>query len=133
MTSRHVSKGKEPVTPAELNDSVTPQHYMGHDHSFTLQTIMELQKSTGQLIESVNNLRSSVDSQNSKLQKIEDGLADVKRKIYAAGIVIGIVMVVGGFFVNKIWDLFSQQIVITTKSEVKKIPITESEPDKGNQ
>lgn len=115
MTNRRTSRGKEPITPADINDSVTPQNYIGNDHSFTLQTIMELQKSNGQLIESVNSLRITIETQNSKLKNIEDGLTSVNQKIYAAGIVLTIALVVGGFFVDKIWDLFSQNIVITTK------------------
>lgn len=71
---------------------------------------MELHKSTGQLTECVNSLRSAIDSQSAQLEKIEEKVSGVTHKLYAAGVVLTILLMVGGFIVNKAWDLMAQQI-----------------------
>lgn len=43
---------------------------LSRDHSFTLQTVMELQKSIGGLTEATNNLKNSVDTQGSSIKWI---------------------------------------------------------------
>ena len=74
------------------------------DHSFTLQAIMELQKSVGQLTEAVNTTRSSLDKQGEHLGKIEEKISGITHKLYAAGVVLAIGLAVGGFLLNKSWD-----------------------------
>lgn len=70
---------------------------------------MELQRSTGQLTEAVNALKCSIEKVEGRMGSMEEKLSGVTHKIYAAGVVIAIVIAVGGFFVNKAWDLVMQQ------------------------
>jgi len=88
-----------------------PRHFSGADHSFTLQAVMELQKSTGHLTEAVAGLRRSVDSQADRLQGIEDKLSGVTHKLYAAGVVLALLLAIGGFIVNKAWDFMAARLV----------------------
>jgi hypothetical protein len=87
----------------------------GHDHSFTLQAIMEQQKAIGQLTESVNNLNKSITELAGKIEKDDEKLSGVTHKIYAAGVVLAIVLVCGGFIVNKAWDMMAVQIISNVK------------------
>jgi hypothetical protein len=92
--------------------NVPPQPSQMVDHSFTLQAIMELQKSNGQLTEAINSLRTAIAKQDGKIDKLDDNLSTIKQKVYAAGIVLAIFVTIGGFIVNKAWDLLAQQIVL---------------------
>jgi len=74
---------------------------------------MELQKSTGQLTEAVASLRNSIEKQDAKLDKIETSLSGITHKLYAAGVVLAILLTIGGFIINKAWDLMAKQITET--------------------
>lgn len=73
------------------------------DHSFTLQAIMELQKSVTEVNVSLQNLKSSVDSTKSK---VED-LIGWKNKIIGGAIAVGVVCTLIGFAVSKASDYIS--------------------------
>lgn len=126
MAARQRTRSSEQSTPDVTGDVTTPQHFINADYSFTLQAVMELQKSTGQLTESINSLRSSVEKQTTKLEKLEDKLSAVTHKIYAAGVVLTILLAVGGFLVNKAWNLMAQQI--TFKNEYISKPAPTKKP-----
>lgn len=98
-------------TPESVGGATTPPpSYANQDHSFILQTVMELQKSTGELTSAVNALKESIDKQDSKMDKIEGTVSGVTHKMYAAGVVLAILVVIGGFIVNKAWDLMEKQL-----------------------
>lgn len=84
------------VTPTEPIS--TPPYTGHHDHSFTLQTIMELQKSMGELTASVNNMSTILSSTKSKV----DDLVAWKNKILGGAIVLGAVTSVLGFIIAKL-------------------------------
>ena len=71
-----------------------------HDHSFTLQAIMELQKSVAEINTNLLNLKSSVDSTKSKV----DDLVGWKNRIIGGAIVLGIVGTLLGFVISKAGD-----------------------------
>lgn len=75
---------------------------------------MEVKGSIGELNGTVKSLNSSVEKLASKVDKMEDKLSGVTHKIYAAGVVLAIALVVGGFIVNKAWDLMATQIARQT-------------------
>lgn len=90
--------------------SVTPPFSGHHDHSFTLQTVMALQKSVGELTGEIRAMNASIGRVETKLDKLEDKVSAVTHKIYAAGVVLTIAMAAGAFFVNKIADLAIDQL-----------------------
>lgn len=111
----------------EYRDFSTPEHHLGTttpmnaglaDHSFTLQAIMDIQKSNGQLTEAVSSLRLSIDKLDSKLDRVEGTVSGVTHKIYAAGVVLAILVALGGFMVNKAWDLMVKQVQIIDSRSV---------------
>ena len=106
---RRQSATESDIAPPHLPDS-RPPIYQNHDHSFTLQTVMEMQKSVGQLTEAVCALRSSIDKQSNRMEKLEDKLSDVTHKLYAAGVILVALLAFGGFIVDKAWDLMVDQI-----------------------
>lgn len=71
---------------------------------------MELQKSSGQLTSVVKSLKESIEKQDNKLTKIEDCVTGVIQKIYAAGVVLTILVVIGSCIVNKSWDMMISQV-----------------------
>ena len=94
------------IAPSQF-PSTTPPVYPSSDYSFTLQAIMEMQKTLGQLTQSVTTL-----TEESK--KRGDILDKISQKVYAAQVVIGIaVVVLGGvgsaliYLLIEIWKTIS--------------------------
>jgi len=108
-STTHKSGKGQSTTPDPTTDVTTPQRYLPHDHSFTLQAIMELQKAMGEVQESVKGLKSGIDGQTGKIEKIQDKLSTVTHTLYAAAAVVTIVVVVLGFAINKAADFWIRQ------------------------
>ncbi len=89
--------GEEPPRFAET----TPPRYPGSSYDFTLQLVVEMQKSIGQLQEAVGTLKEESKHQGEKLDKIN-------LKIYAATAVLVVVGTILSFLVNKGVDLLIQ-------------------------
>jgi len=77
---------------------VTTPLYKGSDYSFTLQAVMEMQKAVGQLTEAVKTLSEHSKDQAKKLDRIS-------HIIYAAGAVLAIGIVIGGFLLTTLKEL----------------------------
>lgn len=103
--------------------TTTPQSFASADYSFTLQAVFEMQKSTGQLIEAVNSLKTVVEKQSDRIHGVEEKLSGVTHKIYAATVVLTILVAIGAFIVSKAWDLAVRQL--TSRTEIiSPIPAT---------
>lgn len=85
--------------PSQLPQT-TPQAYPPSDHSFTLQSIMEMQKSLGQLTQAVTTL-----TEESKKSSIK--LDEISHKIYAAEVVGGLLVLIGGGALWLIWKIWA--------------------------
>jgi hypothetical protein len=119
-------------TPAESGATATQPPFTGHhDHSFTLQVVMELQRSTGQLTEAVQTLKSTVDRLDIKLDRLNEiqcsridslgiSISNIKKTLYATGVVLTLLLAVGGFIVDKSWDLVVDQIKPRVEEAIKK-------------
>jgi hypothetical protein len=79
----------------------TPQTYPGSEFSFTLQTVIEIQKSVGQLQEAVGTLKVQSQRHDEKLDKIN-------LRIYGATAVLIVLGAILGFLLNKGVDLLIQ-------------------------
>jgi hypothetical protein len=97
------AKSSMDSVPAQLPQT-TPLSYAPADHSFTMQTFMEIQKNLGQLNQAVITLTEESKKGNTKLD-------EVSHKVYAAQVTIGVVgsilaAISGGalFLFWKIWD-----------------------------
>ena len=108
---------------AQNNDDVpqTPQttppsfSHTNHDHSFTLQTVLELQKSVGEINANLQALKSSVDSTKTKV----DELIGWKHKIVGGAVVLGAVCTILGFAVSKASDYITIKSPVQTPAVVK--------------
>jgi hypothetical protein len=72
-TSHGVIGSEDDAAPSRLPE-VTPPPPYGRDHSFTLQTILELQRSFGRLEEKVDRLAEDSRTQIDGLSKLGDKL-----------------------------------------------------------
>jgi hypothetical protein len=108
----------------------TPDHYPIQDHSFTLQMIMELQRSVGQISESMNQTNRNLERLDSSIEcrldrtdekserrfdSLESSMSGVKTTIAVAGIILAIILTVGSFVINKAWDSLVDHIDISMK------------------
>lgn len=69
----------------------------GGDHSFTLQAIMELQKSVGEMNANMQSMKSSIDGIKTKV----DDLVGWKHKILGGAAAIAVVIAVLAFILGK--------------------------------
>ncbi len=70
MQRRTDARNSSATTPDQAgNPSVTPRDFSQAVHGFTLQAVMELQKSTGQLTSSVESLKNVIEKQDKKWKR----------------------------------------------------------------
>jgi len=94
-------------TPREIPE-VTPQRYPMADYSFTLQAVMELQKTVGQLTERIDTLIKRVDREGLTLSSIS-------HQIYAAWAVLVVLGLLGGFALNHLWGPLAKLFIFSLK------------------
>ena len=94
------------IAPSQF-PTTTPPTYPSSDYSFTLQTVMEMQKTLGQLTQAVTTLTDESRKRGETLDKIS-------HKVYAAQVVITIAAVVLGgvgsallYLLIEIWKTIS--------------------------
>lgn len=101
-----------PQTPQTTPPSFSSAN---HDHSFTLQTVLELQKSVGEINANLQALKSSVDSTKAKV----DDLIGWKHKIVGGAVVLGAVCTILGFAFSKASDYFTLKSTVQAPAAVK--------------
>lgn len=74
------------------------------DHSFTLQAVMEMQRSMGQQTEAINQLGRTINTLDSRTKSVEDELSKVNTRLAIAASILAILLVVGGYIIDKVWD-----------------------------
>jgi hypothetical protein len=70
---------------------------------------MELQKSVGQLSERVDSVRNQIEKQGGKLDSIS-------HQIYAAWAVLVVLLTVGGFIIDKSWNLIMAVLTLALRA-----------------
>lgn len=122
MARAKTPSGYEP--PPQSFAEVPPSGYaqsVGIGH--VVELMMQMQQSIGELKANVSHLKAASDKQSSKLDRIS-------HIIFASGVVLAIVLGVGGFFLNKIWDgVFS--LMVQQQSIAKTAPPNPSSPRVG--
>lgn len=109
--------GKRPIkTPEPSRDVPAPSpdvpyegpaytRAAGADHSFTLQAIMELQKSVSQLGAKVDRLVGDVDKQSGKLSDLDKSIDRFKTAFWVGGGILALVVpIIAGMFWWSIGD-----------------------------
>jgi hypothetical protein len=67
------------------------------DANFMAESVMRMSESVGELKATVGHLKTASDRQSTKLDRIS-------HIVFAAGVVLTIVIGIAGFLLNKIWD-----------------------------
>lgn len=89
----------------------SPPPFTGHhDHSFTLQAIMELQKSTGKLEATMEAQCALLKKLDEKLDKVSDDVAYHNKIVFAATAIISVVVALGCYASNKAIEFGLDQI-----------------------
>ena len=109
--------------------TTSPSFGGGVDHSFTLQTIIELQRSVSTLSAKIDAMAEQQKDAHDRIEKagerasdrsetahakagervgkLEDKLSGVTHKIYAATAVLTVLVMIGGWMLNSTWSLVS--------------------------
>jgi hypothetical protein len=91
-------KDEQPGVPPRELPSVQPDHYRhAIDSTFMVESMMEVQKTLGELHAEVRNLKAASDEQTRKLDRIS-------HIVFAAGAIVALLLTIGGFLINKVWD-----------------------------
>lgn len=88
----------------------TPNHAFQDrtgNSDLVLNSIVGLERAVSALSTKVDALIDAQKTASSRLEKAEDKLSGVTHKIYAAGVVLFILVAVGGWVVNASWTLIS--------------------------
>jgi hypothetical protein len=94
--ARRPENNKE-TTPKQFPE-VTPTAYAeAVGATYLVESMMQMQKSLGELTAHVTNLKTASDTHGTKIDRIS-------HIMFAASVVLVIVLSIGGFFMNKIWD-----------------------------
>ncbi|KXJ63047.1 hypothetical protein AXY46_03250 [Achromobacter xylosoxidans] len=95
---RSAAKAVYDDTPASIPQTTpTAVGFGSHDHSFTLQAIIDLKASMVELRTSFDAVKASVDSTKSKV----DDLINWKNRILGGAVVLGVVSAFLGFVIAK--------------------------------
>jgi hypothetical protein len=78
------SSSQPPTTVPNEFPNVTPQSAMV-DHSFTLQAVMELQKSVAELATKTDRLIKDVEGQGTKIDAVRHQISFVKGAVWVIG------------------------------------------------
>ena len=108
--------------PPQPQVTTPPIHHT--DHSWTMQAI-------GALTQSVNTLVKQVEASEQKHDQVKDAIARIDKKLYAAGVIITLLIVVGGFVLNKVVDFGMDMAKEAIKTPpAVSAPIEQSTPKK---
>lgn len=97
-----------------------------HDHSFTLQAIMELQKSFTEVNTHLGALKTSVDGLKNKV----DDLIAWKNRILGGAIVLGFIGALLGFLISKASDYVMLKPMPAASPTVSATPAASVPPAK---
>ena len=83
--------------PARLAETPPPPYGQTVGVLHLVESMMQMQQAIGELKANVAHLAEASSKQTTKLDRIS-------HIVFASGVVLAIVLAIGGFFLNKIWD-----------------------------
>jgi len=87
----------------------TPGSYLHPDqHSFILQSVMEMQKTLGSLDKAVETLAASSEKQSNKIDDFNNRIHQIEKRIYAAGAILLLLSGILSLLGPKLLDLLSR-------------------------
>ena len=101
------SGSPEQTNPREF-PAVQPTAYsQAVDANFMAESVMRMSESVGELKATVGHLKTASDRQSTKLDRIS-------HIVFAAGVVLTIVIGIAGFLLNKIWDTVTVHLTLSS-------------------
>jgi hypothetical protein len=91
------------TVPGALPDTPTPR-YAQSGHDFTLQAVMEMHKSVGELSAKVERLIGDVEGQSKKMDTLMHNASFIKGGIAASVVFITVIVGIASFILNTKWD-----------------------------
>lgn len=85
------------TTPKQFPEVVPPSYADTVGNGWVVESMMQMQQAVGELKATTHHLTSASDKSSSKLDRIS-------HVIFAAGVVLAIILAIGGFLLDKIWD-----------------------------
>ena len=116
MVTTEAAAKNAPVVPSETvplppQMPPPPPAHGGGDYSpYVWKQLGDIQQALGRLESAISQVQRSQDKADEKVDRLEEKLSGVTHKIYAATAILTILLVVGGFIVNKAWDLMASSI-----------------------
>lgn len=113
MATKSASKNASavPFETVPQPPQMPPPAQGGGDYSpYVWKQLGDIQQALGRLESAISQVQRSQEKADEKVEKLEEKLSGVTHKIYAATAVLTILLVVGGFIVNKAWDLMASTI-----------------------
>ncbi len=92
------------TTPSQLPQT-TPQNYPGPDYSFTLQAIMEMQKTLGQLTQAVTTLTEETKDNSTKIETISHQVYAAKVVVIVVGAILGAIGSAAIYLLCEAWKV----------------------------
>jgi hypothetical protein len=108
-----MAAGSRPIKPREsvgapleppAGEPIRDRYADAVDRGYIAEQLSQIQHTLGGLREAVDGLKTSSRTHGEKLERIN-------KIIFAAGVVLIIVLSVGGFILNKIWDALIAALV----------------------
>lgn len=123
------TRAKAPPTAAPIETVPQPPQTPppgaagGGDYSpFVWKQLGDIQQSIGRIEATLSQIQRTQEKADEKVDKLEEKLSGVTHKIYAASVLLTILVVVGGFFVNKAWDIMVLSIAELSAAKEQSIP-----------
>ncbi len=93
----------------------TPPVQGGGDYSpYVWKQLGDIQQTLGRLEAKLDQVDDAQKKTDLKLEKIEGTLSGVTHKLYAASVILTILVVIGGFLFDKAWDLMVKNLAKET-------------------
>lgn len=109
---------EEQSSPTRFPDTTPP--LPSGDYSYTVEIVMKMQHSLGQLTEAVQGLKDQQEKQAKKL----DGIS---HKIYAAIVLLAVIGGILGFFAKSINDIVVHAL-LTPQQQTTSVPAAQQQP-----
>lgn len=127
--TRKTSVSEQADVVPQTPQSTPPPNAGGGDYSpFVWQRLGDIQTVLGRLESNTTRLAADIQKLEHKLDETNTKLSGVMQKIYAAGVVLTILLALGGFIVNKSWDMMARSLIAQPAAAQPATPQGTSKP-----
>ena len=95
--AKPITPSREPEIAAPQIAGPTPSYHQAVGVAYITEALMQMQATLGELKSDARHLTVASEKQGGKIDRIS-------HIIFAAGVVLTILLAIGGFLLNKMWD-----------------------------